>query len=201
MATVATDLMTAEQFFEWANRPENADSLFELEDGKVVEMSSPSEMHGLLCWIVAHILGGYAVPRGGYLLTNDTGLIVRRRPDTVRGPDVMVFLEPSGFDEMSRGHCDRVPTAVMEVLSPTDRFNKTLRRVDQYMERGVRLVWVVDPDERAVHVFRPNELRKRLDDTDDLTGNGVLPDFRCKVTDLFTLPGQPPTPATPPPTP
>jgi Uma2 family endonuclease len=193
MATVATELMTAEEFFEWANRPENADSLFELDAGKVVERPSPSELHGLLCWIVGHILGGYVVPRGGYLLTNDTGLIVRRRPDTVRGPDVMLFLERRAVGEMSRGHCDRTPTVVVEVLSPSDSFSKTQRRVDQYLARGVPLVWVVDPDERAIHVFRPNELRKRLDETDELTGNGVLPDFRCKVADLFTLPGQPPT--------
>jgi hypothetical protein len=33
-----------------------------------------------------------------------------------------------------------------------------------------------------------------FDETDELTGNGVLPDFACKVADLFTLPGQPPNP-------
>jgi Uma2 family endonuclease len=197
--TTAIELMTAEQFFEWANRPENEDALFELEDGKVVEMPSPGELHGTICWLVAHLLGAYVFRRGaGQVCTNDTGLIVRRGPDTVRGPDVLLFLEPRTMGQLNRKHIDRVPALVVEVLSPTDQFSKTHRRVDQYLERGVPLVWVVDPDERAVHVFRPNELRKRLDDTDDLTGNGVLPDFRCKVADLFTLPGQQPatTPTT-----
>ncbi len=197
MSAVSTALLTAEEFFEWANRPENADASYELEDGKVVPMPSLGELHGLLCWIVAHLLGGYVVPRGGYLMTNDTGLIVRRRPDTVRGPDVMLFLDGRKVEEMSRGHSQRVPTLVVEVLSPSDQFSKTLRRVDQYEARGVPLIWVIDPDERAVHIFRPNELRKRLDETDDLTGNGVLPDFSCKVADLFTLPGQQQTPSPP----
>jgi Uma2 family endonuclease len=197
MSTVSTALMTAEEFFEWANRPENADTLFELDNGKVVEMPSPGELHGLFCWIVAHILGGYAVPRGGYLLTNDTGLIVRRRPDTVRGPDVMLFLDGRTVGQMNRGHSERVPTLVVEVLSPTDRFSQTQQRVDQYEALGIPLIWVVDPDQRAVHVYRPNELRKRLEESDDLTGNGVLPDFRCKVADLFTLPGQQPAPSPP----
>jgi Uma2 family endonuclease len=197
MSAVSSALMTAEEFFEWANRPENAGTLFELEDGKVVEMPSPGELHGLLCWIVAHLLGGYVVPRGGYLMTNDTGLIVRRRPDTVRGPDVMLFLDGRKVEEMSRGHSERVPSLVVEVLSPSDQFSKTLRRVDQYEARGVPLIWVVDPDERAVHIFRPNELRKRLEEADELTGNGVLPELRFRVADLFTLPGQqPPTPPT-----
>ena len=194
MSVVATALMTAEEFFEWANRPENEDAVYELEDGRVVPMPSPGELHGFLCWVVAHQLGGYVVPRGGYLLTNDTGLIVRRGPDSVRGPEVMVFLERRTPAEMNRGHVNRIPALVVEVLSPTDQFSRTQRRVDQYEALGVPLIWVVDPDERAVHVYRPNELRKRLDDGDELTGNGVLPDFACKVADLFTLPGQPAPP-------
>ncbi len=197
MSAVSTALMTAEEFFEWANRPENAGTRYELDDGKVIAMPSPGELHGLLCWIVAHLLGGYVIPRGGYLMTNDTGLIVRRRPDSVRGPDVMLFLDGRKVEEMSRGHSERVPSLVVEVLSPSDQFSKTLRRVDQYEARGVPLIWVIDPDERAVHVFRPNELRKRLEETDELTGNGVLPDLRLEVADLFTLPGQqPPSPPT-----
>jgi hypothetical protein len=35
-----------------------------------------------------------------------------------------------------------------------------------------------------------NEFHRVLDETEELTGNGVLPDFVCRVTDLFTLPGQ-----------
>ena len=196
MSAVATAVMTAEEFFEWADRPENSDTNYELEDGRIVPMPSPGELHGTICWLVIHLLSSYVFRRGGgQICTNDTGLIVRRGPDTVRGPEVVLFLERRAFGQLNRRHIDRVPTLVVEVLSPTDRFSQTLRRVDQYLERGVPLVWVIDPDEFAVHVFRPNELRKRLDDGDDLTGNGVLPDFACKVADLFTLPGQPPATA------
>ena len=47
MATVASDLMTAEQFYEFVHRPENRDRIFELEDGEIVEMSRPGKKHGL----------------------------------------------------------------------------------------------------------------------------------------------------------
>ena len=56
-------------------------------------------------------------------------------------------------------------------------------------ERGVALVWLADPEDRSVTIHRPNEFPKVLDETDELTGDGVLPDFRCRVADLFTLPG------------
>lgn len=196
MATVATEPLTAEQFFEWANRRENEGKRYELVNGEVVEMPSPGELHGYVCWIVIKILTEYVVRRGaGYLLTNDAGLIIRRAPDTVRGPDVMLFLENRSLKEMSSGYCERVPALIVEVRSPSDRDGKIVRRVEQYHRRGIPLVWVVDFEELIVTSYRPNEFPKVLDETEILSGNGVLPDFSCKVADLFALPGS--TPSTP----
>lgn len=193
MATVATEPLTAEQFFEWANRRENIGKRFELENGEVIEMPSPGELHGYVCWIVIKLLTEYVVRRGaGYLLTNDVGLIVRRVPDTVRGPDIMLFLENRTLKEMSSGYCERVPTLIVEVRSPSDRDGKIVRRVEQYHIRGIPLVWVVDFEEMLVTAYRPNEFPKVLDETETLTGNGVLPDFECKVAELFALPGTAP---------
>lgn len=188
--------MTAEEFFEWANRPENADRRWELEDGEPVEMPRPGEFHGFVCFMTGLILGNYFLRRGGgYGCSNDAGLIVRRRPDTVRGPDLYVFLESRPTDEMNRKDCDRVPTLIVEVISPSDREKDTNHRVRQYLERGVPLVWVIYPEQRLVNVCRPNEFPKTLDETDELTGNGVLPDFSCPVRDLFTPPGLTPAPS------
>jgi Uma2 family endonuclease len=190
--------MTAEEFFDWANRPENEGRRYELDRGEVVEMSSPGELHGFYCWLVVRLLTEYTIRRGtGYLLTNDTGLIIRRNPDTVRGPDVMCFLEAPNLARMSRRHCERVPQLIAEVLSPNDRPGPTNRRIEQYLRRGVPLVWLIDPEDRTVTVYRPNEFHRVVDETEELTGNGVLPDFSCRVADLFALPGQQP-PVTPP---
>jgi Uma2 family endonuclease len=193
MAITTATKMTAEEFFEWANRPEFADKRLELDNGEVVEMPSPGEAHALVCWLVIKVLTEYVVRRGrGHILTNDCGLVVRRNPDTVRGPDVMLSLDDLSLDDASPGHSTRVPTLVVEVYSPSDKPAQYGRRVEQYHERGVPLVWVVYPEERSVAVCHPNEFPKTLDETDELTGNGVLPDFACKVRDLFTSPGAPP---------
>lgn len=190
MATAATAKMTAEEFFDWANRPENAGGRYELENGEVVEMPPPCEMHGIACWLVAHFLGAYVFARGaGYICTNDTGLVLKRNPDTVRGPDVMLFLTRKSFDQASRGHVETVPDLVVEVFSPSVKPGRLAKRVAEYHQRGVPLVWVVFPDERTVTVYPPNELLTSLEETDDLTGNGVLPEFRCRAADLFALPG------------
>jgi Uma2 family endonuclease len=181
--------MTAEEFFEWANRPENAGKRFELEAGRPVEMPSPGKLHGTICWLVVRTLTEYLTRRGeGYLCTNDTGLIVATAPDYVRGPDVMLYLEHAQLEQITPKHADDVPALVVEVMSPSDSMGATLRRVEQYHSRGVPLVWVVEPNVRAVHVCRPNEFPRVLDETDELTGNGVLPDFRSPVSAFFTVP-------------
>lgn len=194
--------MTAEEFYDWANRPENDGRRLELDEGEVVEMPSPGEAHAFVCWLVIKLLTEYVVRRGsGHLLTNDCGLIVRRKPDTVRGPDVMLHLDNLRLEQARRGHSDRVPALVVEVISPSDKEKSTNRRVRQYLERGVPLVWVIYPEQQLVNVCRPNEFPKTLDETDELAGNGVLPDFTCPVRHLFDPPDLSPADPSPKPSP
>jgi Uma2 family endonuclease len=178
--------MTAEEFFEWAARPENAGRRYELEAGRAVEMPSPSELHGYVIYLILRLLVRYFDERGaGYVLSNDTGLVVANAPDTVRGPDLMGFLEDRPIEQMSRTHCARVPALVVEVLSPSDRISRTNTRIEQYLRRGVALVWLVDPDDRTVTVYRPGEFHRVLTEDDALTGNGVLPELSLKVASFF----------------
>ncbi len=192
----ATTKMTAEEFHDWTKRPENEGSRFELDAGVALEMPSPGELHAFVCWLAIKVMTEYVVRRGnGYLLTNDCGLIVRRAPDTVRGPDIMVFLESPSQVKLSKGFCERVPALIIEVLSPSDTMKRTTIRVGQYLKRGVKLIWVLDPADESIYVHRADEYSKVLDSTEELTGNGVLPDFACKVSDFFALPGHAPSAA------
>jgi Uma2 family endonuclease len=186
MAGLVTQHFTAEQFFTWANQPANRETRYELVAGEVTELPSPGELHGYLCWLAIRILTEYLTRRGsGYLLTNDAGLVVRRSPDTVRGPDVMLFLENRALADLKLGFCERVPTLIVEVRSPTDRESRLLRRIEQYHQLGVAVVWVIDGEEHCVTVYRPNEFPKVLDETETLVGNGALIDFSCPVVAFF----------------
>lgn len=198
MATTTTPKMTAEEFFAWANRPENAGKDYELDRGEVIEVPSPIRGHGFYCWLVIKALTEYVTRRGsGHLLTNDTGIVVERDPDTLRGADVMLFLRPPRADDFENKYVEDIPDLIAEVISPSDTQKRVNRRVAQYLGRGVPLVWLIDAQHFTVSVCRPNEYPKVLDEMDELTGNGVLPEFTCRVADLFTLPGQQPAPAPP----
>jgi Uma2 family endonuclease len=191
MATVPTQLLTASEFYDWACRRENQDKLFELDEGRVVEVQPPGEFHGVLCALITHLLCNYVIQRGkGYVCSNDTGLLIKRKPGTVRGPDIMLFDESRPLHELSRKFAERVPKLVVEVLSPNDQPGKINRRVSQFLKRGVPLVWLVDPETRTVTVYRPGREHYVVQETEELTGEDVLPKLRYRVADLFALPGQ-----------
>ena len=182
--------MTASDFFAYVHRPENLHRFFELDRGEVVEMPPPNKYHGFVCGNVAGILRNFAIQRRkGYVCTNDAGIIVERDPDTVRGPDVTFYEDTQNVDDIDRQYSDRAPVLAVEVLSPNDRINKTIRRITQMLRGGVPVVWLVDPDSRDVSVYRMGQDPLLLLDTQELTGDPELADFRCKVAEFFAMPG------------
>lgn len=186
-------LMTAEEFYAWAELPENAGTRYELENGVPIEMPNPTSLHGVICALVAQIVAAYFMPRGGYYTINDAGVLIRRRPDTVRGPDVAAFSTRPAFDDLPRGPATDIPALVVEVLSPTDRPGRTSGRVRGYLTRGITVIWAVDPEDRTVTVYTQSDTVV-LEATDELVGDPELPGFRCPVSAFFSWP-ELPTPA------
>lgn len=191
MATVETKLMTAEEFFEFAHRSENMDRHFELDEGEIVEMPVPMKYHGFVCAMVVGILIQFARRRGrGYPCSNDSGVIVGRRPDSVRGPDVTFYDDDQTASDMDRRYTERLPKLAVEVLSPSDRWGKVMRKIKQILGAKVPLVWMIDPEARNVTVYRPGMEHYVVEENEELTGDDVLPDFRCRVAEFFAMPGE-----------
>ena len=186
----ASGLMTAEEFYVWAELPENADVWYELEDGRPAECQSAGVLHGTVCWLVTVAVGQYFKSRGGYLSLR-CGLLLRRDPDTVLGPDVVAFSTRPAFEDLPRGPATDIPTLVVEVLSPSDRPGKTDRRVKSYLKRGIPLVWTVDPEDRTVAVYTQSD-SVVLEIDEVLLGEPELPGFACKVSAFFSWPEPPP---------
>jgi len=184
--------MTSDEFFDWVHRPENRDRWFELERGKVIEMPPPGLRHGVVCGNVGRILGNHMFQRGrGYVCTNDAGVVLETDPDTVRGIDVTLYDESICFEDLTPRYTTDLPRLAVEVLSPEDRPGRTLRRVSQFLQKGIPLVWVVDPEDLDVTVYRPGREPYVLGEHDEITGEEVIPDFRCRVADVFRIPGEP----------
>jgi Uma2 family endonuclease len=186
-----TGLMTAEEFYDFCHRPENRDRQFELERGEVVEVSRPGEQHGFVCGNFTRILGNYTYQRRkAYVRSNDTGVIWDRGPDSVRGPDEVLYDESRRYGELAPKYSERPPRLVIEVRSPNDRTAKLIRRIERFLQRVSSVAWLVDPEERTVTVYRLNQFPQPFDEDEELTGGEELPDFRCRVADFFIMPGE-----------
>ena len=201
MSTATTKkLMTAEEFYEWAGLPEQANKWFELVRGEVIELPGPTKAHGVVCSNVTFLLMVSVRQRShGYITSNDSGVILEHDPDTVRGPDVAYYEDATTFAELHPKYGEVPPRLAVEVLSPNDRASKVLRKINDYLRCGVGLVWVIDPEFRTVTVHRPGQPQAEVSGAQELTGEDVLPGFRCRVADFFLLPGEPAkqTPASP----
>jgi Uma2 family endonuclease len=122
--------------------------------------------------------------------SNDSGVILERDPDTVRGPDVAVYEDAETFEELHPKYGEVPPLLAVEVLSPDDRADRVTRKVMDYLKNGVVLVWLVDFEARTVTVYRPKNGPRLVGEDEELTGEDVLPGFRCRVADFFLLPSQ-----------
>jgi Uma2 family endonuclease len=183
MATVAQKPITAEEFFLMSGDPSLR---MELVRGEVVTMCRPGFRHGLIQARIARKLDEYATGRRFGRVTTESGLITERGPDTVRGPDVAVWSfdrlpadqEPVGYPTVAADLC-------VEIISPSDRPAQVQEKLVEYLARGVRMVWVIDPDERSVRVHRSPDDPELFDESATLDGDDVLPGFSCLVADLF----------------
>jgi Uma2 family endonuclease len=183
MSQATQKLITAEEFFHMPG-PEDG-SQQELVRGVIQTMPPPGAPHGLCCSKIDRRLGTFVESQHlGTVFANDTGFITERDPDTVRGADV-AYWSRERLPEVPRGYIAIPPDLAVEVVSPDDHFSRVQRKVAHYLARGVRLLWVVDPEDRSVTVYRPDQAMRILGEADTLSAEDVLPGFSCRVADLL----------------
>ena len=60
--------------------------------------------------------------------------------------------------------------------------------IRKFLELGVKMVWLADPESCNITVFRLNSTPEVLEKDQDITGYDLLPDFRCSVAEFFFMP-------------
>lgn len=110
-------------------------------------------------------------------------------PGRVRKPDVsFIRLQRLSLAQATaEGHCPISPDLAVEVVSPNDTIYEIDEKVQEYLDAGVPLVWVVNPEQRTVEIHRAGGTGTILRENDEISGEEVIPGFRCCVGD-FTLP-------------
>jgi Uma2 family endonuclease len=186
----ARPTMTVDEFWEFCQRPENADRRFELIRGGVIEVSQPTRLHSIVANRIGSLLDRWAEASGSGYAATETGVVLEDSLKSVVGPDVSFFTGPASIDDIPPKWGDDVPVLAVEVLSPNDRPGAVNRKVHDYLSSGVRVVWLVDPEERTVTVYRPAKTLELFDATGTLVGADDLPGLSVPVADIFRLPGE-----------
>ena len=159
--------------------------LCELVDGVLVEKVMGHEESRLAMRL------GYLVCN--YLEDHDIGVVAgsdgphRILADQVRFPDV-AFISYDDLPPDADPHTKVpawVPTLAVEVISESNTIGEMSRKLRDYFEAGVALVWYVDPPTRSVRVYRSLTDCVTLGENDELDGGTVLPGLRISIRDWF----------------
>jgi Uma2 family endonuclease len=184
MPTVSEKLITAKEFSRMPNPQDGARQ--ELVRGVIVTMPPPGFRHGLRQGKVYKILDQYGTSTRHGRAVVESGMVTDRGPDTVRGPDVSYWsAERLPFDVEPEGYPDTSPDLCVEVLSQGNQLAKIIEKLREYFASNVRMVWVVDPEDRTVTVYRSADESRLLHESAMLSGEDVLPGFSCRVGELF----------------
>jgi Uma2 family endonuclease len=165
---------------------EETDRLYELVDGVLVEKVMGFTEAGL-AGIILHWISVF-------LDEYDLGLVVgadaamRLMPGLVRLPDVsFVSWErlPVRGEFPTAPVPKLAPDLAVEVLSKGNTRAEMARKLAEYFEAGVRLVWYVDPRKRTVRVYTSPEDSRTLTEKHTLDGGKVLPGFTLPIKKIF----------------
>jgi Uma2 family endonuclease len=105
-----------------------------------------------------------------------------------RAPDVAwVALErwQALSREQQRKFVPLCPDFAIELRSPSDELAHLQSKMREYVENGLRLGWLIDPEERRVHIYRSEGAIEVLDNPQTLSGEEILPGFVLDLSDIF----------------
>ena len=185
-----------------AARPRvTAEELLTMPDGKDFELVNGELVERNMSWESERIGSRLIVLIGSFSLEHDCGEVNGSNagfrcfeeiypddPDRLRKPDVSyISVDRVPKKPIVKGHCPIVPDLAVEVVSPNDLSEEVEEKVDEYLRAGVRLVWVVYPQTKLIRVHRANGTVQDLHLHEELSGEDVIPGFRCPVSEVFRL--------------
>src|SRR6266852_4794200 len=164
---------------------------YEIWHGELVRMAPAGGRHGECEANLVTVLRQQTRALGR-VYTGDTGFVLREDPDELVSPDVAFVRHDRLPAPAERIICLRVvPDLVVEIRSPNDAEADVCAKLSLYLELGVPLVWIVDPQKQTVEEVRASargvsdSRLMRADAGDVLAGGELLRGFRLSLADVF----------------
>lgn len=180
--STTTTLITGDQLLEMGE----AGRRFELVRGELEAIAPINDDHGAvaseLIWMMVDFV---KTNRLGKVYT-ELGVTLEHNPDTVRGPDIC-FVSNARLPKkrLKTFFKEHIPDLVVEVLSPSDRSGNVQKKIREYFKAGVRLIWIVDPENETVTAYYPSRDAHIYTGDETVSGEDVLPGFSFTPAELF----------------
>ena len=115
---------------------------------------------------------------GGFKLSNGA----------VRSPDVswVTLVKWNSLTKQQRRKFAPIdPDFVLELMSPTDEVNELQNKMREYIDCGVKLGWLINPDARQVEIYRLGQDKEILDNPLTLSGEDIMPGLVVDLSEIF----------------
>jgi Uma2 family endonuclease len=161
---------------------------WELDNGRLIAMAPPGYIHGRCENNIASQLRAQGEERGYGHACGEVGVLLRHHPDRVVGPDAAFIASQSLPVRLSpEGYLETIPDLVVEVRSKNDTQPEVEQKVNEYLQAGVRVVLVPDPDKQTITAYRSGQPPQVFAVADTLTVPDVIPGFSMAVQDAFAV--------------
>ena len=172
-STMSLDLHSDKEYEIVAGQPEEKTMEGARHSGVGVRLIMRLASH-----VEMHQLGGVYGPDATFQIGEN-----QRIPDVafVAATRLPVEGEPEGIWPMP-------PDLAVEIISPYDLYEKVISKVEEYLARGVRQVWLISSEHRTITIYSSPTHTTILTEADDLASEELLPGFRCRIADLFRSP-------------
>lgn len=131
-------------------------------------------------WNKQNNLGKAFDSNGGFTLPNGA----------VRAPDVS-WVRRERWEALTpqqrRKFLPLCPDFVVELRSPSDSLKETQEKMQEYINNGARLGWLIDPQTRRVEIYRPNQDVEILENPATVSGEDVLPGFVLDLNFIISI--------------
>ena len=165
---------------------------YEMIDGQLVEL----KMGAKSSWVGGRIharLDSFCEQKTlGWAFPQETAYRCFGTGQTVRKPDAsFIRLGRLKNEEPPEGDLRIPPDLAAEAVSPNDTVYELDEKIEEYLGAGVRLVWVINPKTRVAIVHRADGTVAKVREDQELSGEDVVPGFRCRLGDLLLPPPAP----------
>jgi len=122
----------------------------------------------------------------GEVFDSSTGFTLPNKAD--RSPDAS-WVEKSRWSALTPEQREKFiplcPDFVIELVSPSDSLKKSQEKMQEYMENGCRLGWLINRKKREVEIYRPGQDVEVLQSPLTLSGENVLPGFVLNLQKIW----------------